>query len=171
MKSRRLELKENGLYGKCPSQFWLIFCMGGYDALNGPSEAKFIQNNRDQQSFFLSEGRIQHMLVIYMRLSMLIGQTRLTPNQSTGPKVKNLPDFDIFQPIWLKHGIKSLNGGTQCMYTIISVKPAYQPGPYGKGPPGSPWRPLVGTHTPERKRERERESERERERERMNFFY
>ena len=67
------------------------------------------------------------MYVIFMRLSMLTGQTSLPPNQPTGLKVENLPYFDIFQPIWLKRGIESLNGGTQHMHTINSVKAAYHP--------------------------------------------
>ena len=49
----------------------------------------------------------------------------LPPNQPTSLKVENLPYFDIFQPTWLKRGIESLNGGTQHMHTINSVKPAY----------------------------------------------
>ena len=53
------------------------------------------------------------MYVIYMHSSMLTGLTSLPPNQPTSPKVKNLPNFDIFEPIWLKLGIESLNGGTQ----------------------------------------------------------
>ena len=43
-------------------------------------------------------GRIQHMFDLYA-LSMLAGQTSLPPNQPTGPKVKNLPNLDIFPPI------------------------------------------------------------------------
>ena len=63
-------------------------------------------------------GRTQHMYVIYMHLSMLTGQTDLPPNQPTGPKVKNLHNFDIFQPIWLKLGMQSLIGKTHLMYVI-----------------------------------------------------
>ena len=51
----------------------------------------------------------------------------LPPNQPTSLKVENLPYFDIFQPTWLKRGIESLNGGTQHIHTINSVKPAYHP--------------------------------------------
>ena len=64
------------------------------------------------------------MYVIYMRLSMLTSQTDLPPNQPTGLKVKNLHNFDIFQPIWLKLGMESLNGRTQhiCMiYKHLSM--------------------------------------------------
>ena len=63
-------------------------------------------------------GRTQHMYVIYMHLSMLTGQTDLPPNQPTGLKVKNLHNFDIFQPIWLKLGTETQNERTQCMYVI-----------------------------------------------------
>ena len=72
-------------------------------------------------------GRTQHVYVIYMHLSMLTGQTDLPPNQPTGPKVKNLLNFVIFQLIWLKLGMGSLNGRTQHMQTIYPVKPAYHP--------------------------------------------
>ena len=58
------------------------------------------------------------MYMIYMHLSMLTGQTDLPPNQPTGLKVKNLRNFVIFQLIWLKFGMKSLNGRTQHMYGI-----------------------------------------------------
>ena len=71
--------------------------------------------------------RIQHMYVIYMHLSMLTSQTDLPPNQPTGFKVKNLHNFVIFQLIWLKLGMESLNGRTQHMHTIYPVKPAYHP--------------------------------------------
>ena len=47
------------------------------------------------------------MYVIYMHLSMLTGQTGPPPNKLTGQKVKNLHNFDIFQPIWLKLGLVS----------------------------------------------------------------
>ena len=67
------------------------------------------------------------MYLIYMHLSMLTGQTYLPPNQPTGLKVKNLRNFVIFHLIWLKLGMGSLNGGTQHMHTIYSVKPAYHP--------------------------------------------
>ena len=72
-------------------------------------------------------GRTQHMYMIYMHLSMLTGQTDLPPNQPTGLKVKNLRNFVIFQLIWLKLGMESLNGRTQHMQTIYPVKPAYHP--------------------------------------------
>jgi len=72
-------------------------------------------------------GRPQHVYVIYMHLSMLTGQTDLPPNQPTGLKVKNLHNFVIFQLIWLKLGMGSLNGRTQHMRTIYPVKPAYHP--------------------------------------------
>ena len=72
-------------------------------------------------------GRPQHMYMIYMHLSMLTGQTDLPPNQPTGLKVKNLHNFVIFQLIWLKLGMESLNGRTQHMHTIYPVKPAYHP--------------------------------------------
>ena len=41
-------------------------------------------------------GWTQHMYVIYLRLSMLTGQTDLPPNQLTGLKVENLHKLDIF---------------------------------------------------------------------------
>ena len=63
-------------------------------------------------------GRTQHVYVIYMHLSMLNGQTGLSPNQPTSLKVKNVHNFGIFQPIWLKFGMESLNGRTQHMYVI-----------------------------------------------------
>ena len=34
------------------------------------------------------------------------------------PTVKNAHNFAIFQPIWLKFGMESLNGRTQHMYVI-----------------------------------------------------
>ena len=71
--------------------------------------------------------RTQHVYVIYMHLSMLTGQTDLPPNQPTGLKVKNLHNLVIFQLIWLKLGMGSLNGRTQHMRTIYPVKPAYHP--------------------------------------------
>ena len=69
-------------------------------------------------------GRTLHMYMIYMHLSMLTGQTDLPPNQPTDQKVKNLHNFVIFQLIWLKLGMESLNGRTQHMHTIYPVKPA-----------------------------------------------
>ena len=74
-------------------------------------------------------GRTQHMYMIYMHLSMLTGQTDLPPNQLTGLKVKNLHKLDIFQPIWLKLGMESLNGRTQHMHTIYPNQPTTHP-PY-----------------------------------------
>ena len=67
------------------------------------------------------------MYMIYMHLSMLTGQTDLPPYQPTDQKVKNLHNFVIFQLIWLKFGMESLNGRTQHMHTIYPVKPAYHP--------------------------------------------
>ena len=49
---------------------------------------------------------------------MLTGQTGLPTNQPTSLKVKNVHNFGIFQPIWLKFGLKSLNGRTQHMFAI-----------------------------------------------------
>ena len=59
--------------------------------------------------------------------SMLTGQTGLPPNQPTSQKVKNVHNLCIFQLIWLKLGMESLNGRTQHMQTIYPVKPAYHP--------------------------------------------
>ena len=67
------------------------------------------------------------MYMIYMHFSMLTGQTDLPPNQPTGLKVKILHNFVIFQLIWLKLGMESLNKRTQHMHTIHPVKPAYHP--------------------------------------------
>ena len=67
------------------------------------------------------------MYVIYMHLSMLTGQADLPPNHSTNQKVKNLHNLVIFQLIWLKLGMESLNRRTQHMHTIYPVKPAYYP--------------------------------------------
>ena len=72
-------------------------------------------------------GKTQHLYVLYMHLSMLTGQTDLPPNQLLGLKVKNLHNFDIFQPIGLKLGMDSINGRIQHMQTIYPVKPAYHP--------------------------------------------
>ena len=47
-------------------------------------------------------GMTQYVYVLNMHLSMPTGQTGLPPNQPTGLKVKNLHNFDIFQPIWLR---------------------------------------------------------------------
>ena len=72
-------------------------------------------------------GRTHHMYVIHNDFSMLTNQTGLPSNQPTGLKVKNLHNFAIFQLIWLKLGMESLNGRTQHMHTIYPVKPAYHP--------------------------------------------
>ena len=58
------------------------------------------------------------MYVIYKDFSMLTGQNGLPPNQPTGLKVKNMHNLGIFQPIWLKFGMESLNGMTQHVYVI-----------------------------------------------------
>ena len=58
------------------------------------------------------------MYVIYVHLSMLTDQSGLPPNQPTGLKFKNLYNFEIFQLIWLKLGMESLNGMTQHVYVI-----------------------------------------------------
>ena len=58
------------------------------------------------------------MYLICKDFSMLTGQTSLPPNQPTGLKVKNVHNFGIFQPIWLKLGMQCLNGRTQHMYLI-----------------------------------------------------
>ena len=58
------------------------------------------------------------MYLIFKDFSMLIGQTRLPPNQPTALKVKDVHNFGIVQPIWLKLGMQSLNGRTQRMYLI-----------------------------------------------------
>ena len=63
-------------------------------------------------------GRTHHMYVIYKDFSMLTSQTSLPPNQPTCLKAKNVHNFGIFQPIWLKLGMQSLNGRTQHMYLI-----------------------------------------------------
>ena len=58
------------------------------------------------------------MYLICKDFSMLTGQTGLPPNQPTSLKVKNVHNFGIFQPIWLKFGMESLNGMTQHVYVI-----------------------------------------------------
>ena len=58
------------------------------------------------------------MNLIHNDFSMLTDQTGLPPNQPTNLKVKNVQNFSIFQLIWLKLGIKSLNGRTQHMSVI-----------------------------------------------------
>ena len=62
-------------------------------------------NRRTQYKYLNREG-----------FSMLTGQTSLPPNQATSLKVKNVHNFGIFQLIWLKLGMQSLNGRTQHMY-------------------------------------------------------
>ena len=52
------------------------------------------------------------MYLIYVHLSMLPGHTSLPPNQPTSPKVKNVHNFVIFQPIYLKLGMETQNGRT-----------------------------------------------------------
>jgi len=69
------------------------------------------------------------MYVIYLCLSMPTSQTHLPPNQLTGVKVKNLHKLDIFQPIWLKLGMESLNERPQHMHTIYPNQFTTQP-PY-----------------------------------------
>ena len=58
------------------------------------------------------------MYSICKDFSMLTGQTGLPPNQPTDLKMKNMHNFGIFQPIWLKLGMQSLNGRTPYMYVI-----------------------------------------------------
>ena len=58
------------------------------------------------------------MYVIDMHLSMLTVQTGLLPNQPTCLKMKNVHNLGIFQLIWLKFDMESLNGKTQYMYAI-----------------------------------------------------
>ena len=63
-------------------------------------------------------GRTHHVYVIYNDFRMLTDQTSLPPNQPTGLKVKNVHYFGIFQPIWMKIGMQSLNGRTHHVYVI-----------------------------------------------------
>ena len=58
------------------------------------------------------------MYVICKDFSMQIGRPGLQPDQPPSLKVKNLHNFGIFPLIWLKLGMQSLNGRTQCMYLI-----------------------------------------------------
>ena len=60
------------------------------------------------------------MYLICKDLSMLTGQTGLLPNQSTSPKVKNVHNFAIFQPICLKLGLETQNGKNPHMYLIYT---------------------------------------------------
>ena len=50
--------------------------------------------------------------------SMLTGQTGLPPNQPTGQKMKNMHNFGIFLPFWLKFCMESLNKRTQHVFVI-----------------------------------------------------
>ena len=50
--------------------------------------------------------------------SMLTSQINLPPNQPSSLKEKNVHNFGIFHPIWLKLGMQSLNGRTQHMFAI-----------------------------------------------------
>ena len=50
------------------------------------------------------------MFAIYRDFSM---QTSLPPTQPTDLKVENVHDLGIFEPIWLKLGMESLDGRTQ----------------------------------------------------------
>ena len=47
------------------------------------------------------------MYVIYIDFSTLTSQTSLPPNKPIGSKVKKVLNFDDFQPIKLKVGVKS----------------------------------------------------------------
>ena len=58
------------------------------------------------------------MYVIWSTVSKLTAQTGLPPNQPTSLKVKNMQNFSIFQSIWSKLGIKSLNRRTKHMFVI-----------------------------------------------------
>ena len=62
--------------------------------------------------------RTQHVHTIY---TVKPSDHPNQPNQPTGLKMKNMYNFEIFQPIWLKLGIESLNGRTQHMHTIYPV--------------------------------------------------
>ena len=53
------------------------------------------------------------MYLIYNDYSVLTSQTGLPPNQLTSLKVKNLHNFGIFQPIWLK--LVQVVNGTGCL--------------------------------------------------------
>ena len=64
-----------------------------------------------------------------LNICTLFIQTSLPPNHPTSLKVKNVHNFVIFQPIWLKLGMGSLNGRTQHMHTIKPNQPTTQP-PY-----------------------------------------
>ena len=81
--------------------------------------------------------------LIYKPLSMLTVQTSLPPNQPTGPKVKNMPNFDVFQSILLKFGKESLDRGTQHIHIINSVLPPNQPTTHCTQPAYQPTSPKV----------------------------
>ena len=55
---------------------------------------------------------------VYKDFNMLTAQTGLPPNQPTSLKVKNMHNFVIFQLIWLKLSMQSLNGRTRHMNSI-----------------------------------------------------
>ena len=104
-------------------------------------------------------GGTQHMYVICTHLAMLSRETNPPPNQPTGLNVKNLHNFDIFQPIGLKVGMESLKGITQHMQTIYSVKPAHHPTSLlahsapdptttKNNYPSTPYHPLITTKSP-----------------------
>ena len=58
------------------------------------------------------------MYLIGKDFSVLTGQTTLPPNYPTSLKVKNVHNCGIFQPIWLKLGMSSLNGRSQYLNLI-----------------------------------------------------
>ena len=58
------------------------------------------------------------MFAINRDFSMLTSHTSRIPTQPSGLKVENVHNFGIFQPIWLKLGMESLNGRTQHMFVI-----------------------------------------------------
>ena len=64
------------------------------------------------------------MYLICTDFSMLTGQTGLPPNQPTSLKVKNVHNFVIFQPIWLKLGmyIAYHKKGNSCSIRYFSWK-------------------------------------------------
>ena len=51
----------------------------------------------------------EHMYVIFVHLSMLMGQTTLPPNRPNHLKVNNMYNFAIYQLIWLKITVDILN--------------------------------------------------------------
>ena len=54
---------------------------------------------------------------------MLTGQTGLPPNQPTDLKMKNMHNFGIFQPIWLKLGMTQCTGRRNFMrhYNFLDI--------------------------------------------------